>query len=1350
MADDPALGQEILFGGLASNGTTALADTWAYNGTNWVQKVPTDSPPARSFASMAYDQASGQLVLFGGLASDDQTALGDTWVYSGTTWTQLSPPVTPGPRSDASLTYDATLGELVLFGGLDAYSNTLGDTWTFNGTTWTPMGPSARSDYASAYDSATNQVVIFGGLDVNGNTLGDTWVEIGFDLAPDQRSRDPPARSYASMVYDAAVGKVVLFGGLAADGVTALGDTWEFNGTSWSKLTPAFSPSARSDYSMAYDSALGEPVLFGGITEGGSVQQDTWLFDFNTWQKLTLGNKPPVRSDAAMTYDAAVNQVVLFGGLGSTGINTLGDTWEFNGSNWTQVAPATSPTARSYASMAYDTSTKQVVLYGGLDPSSNTLGDEWTYNPSTLTWTAQTTATLPSARSDSDIVYNSSANQLVLFGGLDPSVNTLGDTWTSTGTTWVAQTPQPRSDAAMAFDAASNAVVLFGGLDVNSNTLGDTWTYTGTTWTQVTTPSAPSARAFTAMAYDPGSGNLVLFGGVDNNLNTLSDEWTFASGAWSALTPSILPEARSDDVMTDDAAANQLVLFGGLDENGSALADTWVLSTILSQTVAFTSSAPSAVTVGGPTYTPTASATSGLPVAITLDSSSSGCSLVGGVVSFTAVGTCLIDANQPGNATYPAAPQVQQAITVAPANQTIAFLPPAPGTVGTTGTLAATGGASGNPVVFTVDPSTAAGVCSVSGTNGTTMNFTGAGTCVIDANQAGNANYLPAPQVQQNVAVAPATQSITFPPPAAGTVGTTGTLAATGGGSGNPVVFTVDPSTAAGICSVSGTNGTTVTFTGAGTCQIDANQAGNANYLPAPQVQQSVTVAPATQTITFPSPTAGTVGTTGTLAATGGGSGNPVVFTVDPSTAAGVCSVSGTNGTMVTFTEAGTCVVDANQAGNANYQPAPQVQQSVTVAPATQSIAFTPPAPGTVGTTGTLAATGGPSGNPVVFTVDPSTAAGVCSVSGTNGTTVTFTGAGTCVIDANQAGNDNYFPAPQVQQGVTVASATQSIAFTPPSSGTVGTTGTLAATGGASGNPVVFTVDPSTAAGVCSVSGTDGTTVTYGAIGTCVIDANEPGNANYLPAPQVVQSIAVTSLCSPGSYSATGSVPCTPAPAGTYVSSTGATAPTPCPAGTYTLTTGATSAAACVTLGVVKPGNRHNYIFAAVSAAAPSVVNAVGAVTWSGSGLPAGIVLSPTTGALGGTPTTPCTCSVTLVATDTHGHSASTTFAWTILPFGIATASLPQVVPGAIYGPVQLSAGGVSPRATLKWTKGAPLPRGLKLSKAGVISGTASSKLVAGTATVSITVTETVITVVGTRHVKTKTTVRTTIPLPIA
>jgi hypothetical protein len=64
------------------------------------------------------------------------------------------------------------------------------------------------------------------------------------------------------------------------------------------------------------------------------------------------------------------------------------------------------------------------------------------------------------------------------------------------------------------------------------------------------------------------------------------------------------------------------------------------------------------------------------------------------------------------------------------------------------------------------------------------------------------------------------------------------------------------------------------------------------------------------------------------LSATGGGSGNPVVFSADPASGPGVCTVSGTS---VTYTAAGNCVIDANQAGTATYLAAPQVEQTITV-----------------------------------------------------------------------------------------------------------------------------------------------------------------------------------------------------------------------------------------------------------------------------------------------------------------------------------------------------------------------------------------------------------------------------------
>jgi hypothetical protein len=433
-----------------------------------------------------------------------------------------------------------------------------------------------------------------------------------------------------------------------------------------------------------------------------------------------------------------------------------------------------------------------------------------------------------------------------------------------------------------------------------------------------------------------------------------------------------------------------------------------------SQTITFTSTAPSGAMVGGPTYNVTATATSGLAVSFTIDgSASSVCTISGSTVSFIGAGTCVINANQPGNGDYNAAPQAQQSFAVAKGNQTITFTSTAPSDAsyqGPTYTVTATA-SSGLTVTFTIDAS-ATSVCSITGS---TVSFIGTGTCVINANQAGNANYNPAPQVQQSFPVAKANQTITFTssPPAQPTVGgPTYTVTATAT-SGLTVTFTIDGS-ASSVCSISG--GNVVSFIGNGTCVINANQAGDANYNPAPQVQQSFTVKSA-QTITFTStppaqPTVG--GPTYTVTATAT-SGLTVTFTIDGS-ASGVCSISG--GNVVSFIGAGTCVINANQAGNANFYPAPQVQQSFGVKNA-QTITFTSTAPAAAvyqGPTYTVTATAS-SGLTVTFTIAGS-ASGVCSISG--GNVVSFIGTGTCVINANQAGNATFYPAPQVQQSFSV------------------------------------------------------------------------------------------------------------------------------------------------------------------------------------------------------------------------------------------------------------------------------------------------------------------------------------------
>jgi tRNA A-37 threonylcarbamoyl transferase component Bud32 len=251
-------------------------------------------------------------------------------------------------------------------------------------------------------------------------------------------------------------------------------------------------------------------------------------------------------------------------------------------------------------------------------------------------------------------------------------------------------------------------------------------------------------------------------------------------------------------------------------------------------------------------------------------------------------------------------------------------------------------------------------------------------------------------------------QSISFTGPGSGTAGGSGTLSATGGGSGNPVVFSVDPGSGPGVCTVSGA---TVSYTAIGSCVVDANQAGNGRYTSAPQVQRMIKVNPIPQSISFTAPAGGEPNHSASLSATGGGSGNPVVFSGGSS---GVCTVSGST---VTYTGAGSCAVDANQAGNARYADAPQVERTITVSKLSQSISFFAPPAATIFSSATLSAIGGGSGNPVVFSVASSSGAEVCSLSGT---VVTFGRTGKCVIDANQAGNDDYTAAPQVQRAITV------------------------------------------------------------------------------------------------------------------------------------------------------------------------------------------------------------------------------------------------------------------------------------------------------------------------------------------
>ena len=141
---------------------------------------------------------------------------------------------------------------------------------------------------------------------------------------------------------------------------------------------------------------------------------------------------------------------------------------------WTQIKPASSPTARYFHAMAYDSARQRVVLFGG-------------------------EAGLPQR-----------LNRPPLFLFLADTYEWDGRDWTQLrSTTW----PPARSGHAMAYDSGRQRTVLFGGATM-SGLLPDIWELDGKNWTQMKPTTSPPIRAYHAMAYDSARQRTLLFGGL--------------------------------------------------------------------------------------------------------------------------------------------------------------------------------------------------------------------------------------------------------------------------------------------------------------------------------------------------------------------------------------------------------------------------------------------------------------------------------------------------------------------------------------------------------------------------------------------------------------------------------------------------------------------------------------------------------------------------------------------------------------------------------------------------------------------------------------------------------------------
>jgi cysteine-rich repeat protein len=483
MAYDPIHHRVVMMGGTSDTAKTAvvgMTDTWTYDGTTWSQ-LQGAGPSARSAAAMGFDPIKGTVILYGGLANDGTTngkVLGDTWELDGATWTQRNPATSPEPRKDASLAFDAGHASsndgLVLIAGQSTPAQPPATTWAWTGSDWQALPgsvPNLIDGAVAAAEPNGHMVVAEPGANYFTGS-GASWISVNQGFKTPEKGQ--------VVAFDSLRGRSVWFGGVQFFiGGTDSAATWELSGNGWFQMTPATSPPARRFAAMAFDEAHAVSVMFGGSNSVSNATPfgDTWTWNGTNWTQRP-GTQPPARVHHMMAYDAAHGNVVLFGGV--TGVTPLNDTWLWDGTTWTQATPASSPTARFDAGMAYDPIRKRVVMFGGVTTTTpEAFADTWEWDGTT--WTLATPAASPLSRALGLMVWSPSRRAIVLFGGMSSPGTTINDTWEFDGE-WhpiaIIDPPSGRAYAALTRAADGNGLWLVDGAtstDQGTIPTGELW-----------------------------------------------------------------------------------------------------------------------------------------------------------------------------------------------------------------------------------------------------------------------------------------------------------------------------------------------------------------------------------------------------------------------------------------------------------------------------------------------------------------------------------------------------------------------------------------------------------------------------------------------------------------------------------------------------------------------------------------------------------------------------------------------------------------------------------------------------------------------------------------------------------
>ncbi len=307
------------------------------------------------------------------------------------TWTLVSTSG-PAPRVGHAMVWDSVRERVVLMGGVSYWPAGVyvPETWEWYQGAWRCASRNGDGEqrffHAMAFDVWRSVTVAHGGWHDDCWPLphcslfsAQTWERE--DTTWKLQARDDPANLMThAMAFDAARGVSIMFGGQADSfaGIFPVNDTWQWNGKLWQQPSPPSAPSPRFGHSMAYDSARGVIVLYGGGTNT-NINTETWEWDGQTWT-LRATSGPAASIYAPIAYHAARGTTILFGGVVRVGqsFDSTDETWEWDGDTWRRLNLPVCPSPRHYHAMAYDPIRERIVMFGGTTTNGNIVnGETW-------------------------------------------------------------------------------------------------------------------------------------------------------------------------------------------------------------------------------------------------------------------------------------------------------------------------------------------------------------------------------------------------------------------------------------------------------------------------------------------------------------------------------------------------------------------------------------------------------------------------------------------------------------------------------------------------------------------------------------------------------------------------------------------------------------------------------------------------------------------------------------------------------------------------------------------------------------------------------------------------------------